>query len=544
MAQSLSVEEYCRRAQELLNESPQPKAKELAITFYQKALDLAPNTFGIQLQLVHAYHTLGYTEAAKQLCDHLLEVAPNHLVVLFYRAMIEVPTVYALGEDSDSVRQRYQARLEKVAAAVVEAETSTLARFSRVVGTLSPLYLHHQGYDDRALYEIYGEIVHRLMVARYPLGANAPLMARPTSDEPLRIGIVSGNFHRCSSWFALIKGWFTCLNPQRFHLYAYALGKRADEETDYARERATKFVTGLQTLEEWADAIRQDQPHVLIYPELGTRAVISQLVALRLAPVQCAAPGTMVTSGLPTMDYFLSGELFESPEADTHYSEKLVRLPNLSYYYAPQEIAIAPVTRQEIGLRPSAILYHCLQAPFKFLPQYDSLYPRIAQAVGDCHFIFSQRKYADGWVARLRQRLRVAFADYGLDVDDYVVMLPDLAFDRYHGLNQLADVFLDTIAHSGGVTTLDALPYGLPMVTWPGPWLCGRTTQGILRRMGITETIATSADEYVDIAVRLGRDQSWREFVRASILQNRHKVYCDLESMRGLADFLDRVARA
>ena len=76
-------------------------------------------------------------------------------------------------------------------------------------------------------------------------------------------------------------------------------------------------------------------------------AAVVMLAALWLAPIQCASWGHPDTTGLPTIDYFLSGELMEPPDADEHYTERLVRLPNLAIYYEPLELASLPLTRAQ-----------------------------------------------------------------------------------------------------------------------------------------------------------------------------------------------------
>ena len=52
-----------------------------------------------------------------------------------------------------------------------------------------------------------------------------------------------------------------------------------------------------------------------------------KLASLRLAPAQATSWGHPTTSGLPSIDYFLSSELMEPPNADEHYTERLIRLP-------------------------------------------------------------------------------------------------------------------------------------------------------------------------------------------------------------------------
>ena len=67
----------------------------------------------------------------------------------------------------------------------------------------------------------------------------------------------------------------------------------------------------------------------------------------RLAPVQCVTWGHPVTTGIPTLDYFISSDLLEADGAEDHYTERLVRLKTLPiYYYRPE---VPPRSRRRCG---------------------------------------------------------------------------------------------------------------------------------------------------------------------------------------------------
>ena len=85
------------------------------------------------------------------------------------------------------------------------------------------------------------------------------------------------------------------------------------------------------------------------------------------------------------------------------YTEKLVRLPNLSIYYEPVVAEPVSVTREGLGLRAGATAFWSGQSLFKYLPQYDDVFVRIAQAVGDCQFVFL-RHFGAPRVTRARAR--------------------------------------------------------------------------------------------------------------------------------------------
>jgi predicted O-linked N-acetylglucosamine transferase (SPINDLY family) len=267
-------------------------------------------------------------------------------------------------------------------------------------------------------------------------------------------------------------------------------------------------------------------------------AMTVKLASLWLAPVQCASWGHPETSGLPTIDYYLSSDLMEPHDAGDHYAERLVRLPNLSIYYEPQEVCPVDADRDMFGLPSGSVLYHCCQTLFKFLPQYDEIYPRIAREAGDCRFLFAASN--SSMTEQCRLRIDRAFERFGLKADDYVVFLSYLDQVKYDALNRISDIFLDPIGWSGCTSTLEAIGCNLPVVAFPGPLMRGRESGAILKMMGTTETIAGSIDEYVMLAVRLAKDLEWRRHISDTIAARKHRVYRDRACITALEEFLYR----
>src|ERR1035437_1578776 len=182
----------------------------------------------------------------------------------------------------------------------------------------------------------------------------APLPPPPAPGDPTGVGIVSGFFFRHSNWKIPIKGWISQLDRSRFRVTGYYLGIIHDEQTDVAAGICDRFVHRTLDTEGWRREILADAPHVLIYPGLLMDASSLQLAAQRLARVQCNSWGHPETSGMPTLDYFLSSDLMEPPAAVPYYTEKRVRRATLSISYEPVAGEPVSVTRAELGLRPSA----------------------------------------------------------------------------------------------------------------------------------------------------------------------------------------------
>src|SRR5664279_1282805 len=509
-----------------------------ALASYNKALALKPD-------YVEAFNNRGAAlgevkrfEEALASYDKALALKPDYAEAQFGLCMAELLILYENEPEIIVRRTAYERRLRVLCDA--GDRSTNLADLAKGVGSSQPFFLAYQGYNDRDLQALYGSFVCRVMAKCYPPAALAP---PPGAREPVRVGIVSGFFRQHSNWKLPIKGWLSQLDRRRFRIFGYHTGVLQDAETKAAAALCDRFVQGPLPIDGWRAEILADAPHVLMYPEVGMDPVAATLAAQRFAAVQCNSWGHPDTSGFPTLDYYLSSDLMEPPDAQDHYTERLVRLPNLSVYCEPIDPPPASIARQDLGLRSTAMVYWCGQSLYKYLPQFDEVFPRIVRAVGDCQFAFIQYQRGAHITELFRQRLNRAFGALGLKADDHCLFLPRLDEHKFIAASGQCEVFLDSINWSGCNSTLESLIHNLPIVTMTGPLMRGRHSIAILRMMGVTETIAETIDDYVSIAVRLARDVPWRTAVKAKISANKHRVYRDRTCVSALEEFLDSVAR-
>jgi predicted O-linked N-acetylglucosamine transferase (SPINDLY family) len=263
---------------------------------------------------------------------------------------------------------------------------------------------------------------------------------------------------------------------------------------------------------------------------------------LRLAPVQVAAWGHPETTGLPTIDYYLSAEGLEPPGAAENYTEQLVRLPHLGCLYQSSPIQRKTPDLRSWGIEPGAPLLICPGVPFKYTPRYDRVLADIALELGHCRFIFFKHRLSN-LSEKLHQRLAVAFAQKQLDVEDFVTFIPWQDAPGFHGLLECADVFLDTIGFSGFNTAMQAVECGIPIVTRESPFMRGRFAAGILKRLDLHDLIAHSEDEYISIAIELVRDPTRRMHIRERIKQSRQILFEDAAPVRAMEAFIRDVTR-
>jgi protein O-GlcNAc transferase len=315
------------------------------------------------------------------------------------------------------------------------------------------------------------------------------------------------------------------------------VGTKQDDETEFAKEHVSFFRQGPLDLRGWVEAILGQHLDVIIYPEVGMDPLTAQLASLRLAPVQVAAWGHPETTGLPTIDYYLSAEGLEPPDAHENYTEQLVRLPHLGCFYESSPVQRQTTDLSSWGIEPNTPLLICPGVPFKYAPRHDGVLVDIALELGHCRFIFFKPRLSN-LSEKHHQRLAVALAQKLLDVEDFVTFIPWQDTAGFHGLLERGEVLLDTIGFSGFNTTMQAVECGIPIVTRDGPFMRGRFAAGILKRLDLPALIAHSDDDYVSIAVKLAHDASFRIHLRRHIEQSRQILFEDLAPIRAMETFL------
>lgn len=518
----------------LATTADQARQPERAAAAFNRVLALRPSDAALRIACGEHEFKMGRLDHAERLYEAALAIDPGQVKARLLLCVQQLPVAYRTEAEIDDRRAAFSRRLDELEDWVASADQAARARMAAILGEAMPFLLAAQGRNDRDLLARYGDFVTKVLIDAQP-----PIAGATAHDGPIRLGIVTGFFRQHAVWKIAIQGFMTELDPARVQLFCYSTQLEADAETAVARAHAARFVEGQYSRDRWVQEILSDRLDALLYPDYYMDRTTAQLAPLRLAPVQLAIGIHPVTTGLPSIDYHLTSDGMEPANAEGHYTETLVRLPNLANCYSFPAIARQHVTRAEIGVPDDAVMYWCGQSLHKLLPRDDRLFGEIAARVGNAFFVFVE--HAPGHAANdiVRARLEAVLGPQGTRF----VMLPKMPIGRFQAVTELADVFLDATAWSGNNTAMESLTAGLPIVTLPGDIMRARHCFAILTMLGVTDTIATSREDYVEIATRLGLDPAWRAEIGKRMLANRHKVLNDLTCVRALEDFLERVCR-
>lgn len=462
---------------------------------------------------------------ARRLMDRHVRAAPRSAGARLRRAAM-LPAVVQSDAEIDDVRQRFARELEELG----DADLDPLGDPASEVGVL-PFYLAYQGRDCRDLLQRFYRACARFY--RPPDAHDEP--ARRARSGRRRVGFVSTFFHAHSVGRTTL-GLIADLPREHFEVFTFPIAPHADPWARAIQERADGHCVLPLELDTARKAIRDAKLDALIFADLGMHPFTYFLAFSRLAPVQLTTWGHPVTSGVDTVDYYVSSPALETAGAGDRYSEKLLQLPG---YFMPRYqktlLEGGRRTRAELGLAEGKRLYCCPQSLFKLHPDFDATLRALLEQDGEGEVVLLE--FSPGMAAALRDRLRRTLGRAA----ERVRFLAPLAQRDFHHLLATADVVLDPFHFGGCNSSCEALALGAPVVTLPGTWLAGRFTAALYAEMGLNECVASSAQDYVVRALRLARDSEYRRHVTSELLARNERLFQRPDAAQALGQALQQI---
>ena len=350
-----------------------------------------------------------------------------------------------------------------------------------------------------------------------------PFLRPHTNDRDperrLRIGYVSPDFYEhvvAGNILPLFKNH----DHSRFEIVCFSRTLRPDHMTETFRRLSDGWWDTVEMDDETlAELVRRERIDVLV--DLTQHCTGHRLLAFarKPAPVQVSYVGYPASTGLETIEYRISDRWLEGegnkmadgkwkmldrlePTADGKWqkssgdAERVFLLD--SYWCYDMEGVVVPVS--ELPARTQGhITFGCLTAFFKMNESLVALWSRVLHRVPDSRFVLSSK--STGY----SERILGYFERYGIDRNriEFVKPRPRVGYlEFYHQL----DLVLDAYPYNGHTTTMDTLWMGVPVVSLTGQPVVSRGGLSLLNNLGLSELVAHSEDEYVEIATRLAGD--------------------------------------
>lgn len=521
----------------------------------------------------------GLHEAAEFHLNQALLLKPNDIQLLI-RSTVMTPAVYEGRRHVTATRKLLSNRIDSLLNLVQQSSDYVLDKLDEF--SLSPtFYFVYQGYNDKDLLHklrsIYNKVVPEMNLSLLPTAYYSQFPPDYLQQKKINIGFVSAHFRR-HSICKLFCGIINNLNRESFNVFVFSALQETNED-ELTREiietPGTKFVRiGMSVFKNRIEVTSRNID-ILVYLDIGMTPSTPTWAAARLAPVQMVTWGHPVTTAIDNMDYFISSEPFHQHNNIRYdyldFQEQLIQLDTLGMYFDRPVLDVPPIyernnyllyTRDEqyyqllrasevvagssseglrkmldLKLNKGTKIVLCPQFLPKLHPKYDKIFKFIIKGMGPNTLLVllnNQQKKAQ-WKRTLDVRWRKSIGFYHMD---RILWLDSLTPQEYLALLAIGDIMLDPFPFGGGVTVLESLAVGTPVVTLPSaqnvPELANGIIKTILPSQYSAHLIAADKDDYINKVVDLleGNSTGILYQIRKEICQSFHLLYSNSSAVR------------
>ena len=537
-----------------------------AIKAYEKGASLKPAAKSVLFELADGYSACGLHEKMVEVLEKILTIDPHDARAAKYLGITQMERGHyeasatafrqVMNNSDDPVIRVVEAMTMPPIVSCVEDIVQIRAALNEKLDVLfgqngvitdpytAPLrpnfFLAYHAMNDRAVQSKIATLYRKFCPS---LNFVAPHCRKMDSPKPrVKVGFFSRFIYKHS--VAISFGSVISELSQRDDIEAYLIST-TDHSNAAVKDMYAEFSGALvcipQSLMHAQLSVAHLELDVLIYLDIGMDPLSFLLAFARLAPAQCVMGGHPDTTGIDTMDYYLSAGQAEPNNADDHYSEKLVRLNSGGFSLPRPTVPTSPKTRAELRLPESGNLYLCPMMLQKLHPDFDSTISRILELDPSGFVVLFESFQHPRWGELIRERLnrqlkpevrhRAVFLPWITDPGDFMSAIA------------LSDVILDPFHFGIGTTGVFTLAVGTPIVTMPGEFLRGRVGLLYCKLLDMMECVASTPEEYAQKAVQIATDKPFHESLKMKILANNHAIFDNKQSATELAEFIHRAAR-
>lgn len=331
-------------------------------------------------------------------------------------------------------------------------------------------------------------------------------LAPPRNDNDprrrLRIGYVSPEFARQGFMYEIMPV-LARHNRSSFEIYAYGQGDREDDWTGRVRDSVDGWrrVSSL-SLDGQVEVIRRDGIDILVNLT-GYLGQHRRLFMRRICPVQVAYINHVMNPGLESIDAWITDPWID-PSPVERSTDSLTRtIPLSSGWSSVEPIAPTPDMLPLPALSRGHVTFGSFNNFAKLSPATIALWAEILRRIPSSRLIIKAMALSDPYLEAIT---RDRFLKLGVDPAriDTLGFIPD-TMANLEAVSAV-DIALDPFPFNGGISTMETLWMGVPLVTMTGPTLLERLGTSLLSRAGLHDWITTSPEGYVAKAVNMASD--------------------------------------
>jgi predicted O-linked N-acetylglucosamine transferase (SPINDLY family) len=343
-----------------------------------------------------------------------------------------------------------------------------------------------------------------------------PALRRRRRDR-LKVGYVSSDLREHAIGF-LTAEYFELHNREKVETFAYYSGVRADDGIQARIKAGVEHWSDITELsdDQAVQLIMNDGIDILVDVNGYTKDARVKVFAMRPAPIIVNWLGFPGTMGSAYHNYIVADPHIIPPGHEIYSAERVLRLPCYQPNDRKRHVAARRITRAEAGLPEVGTVYCCFNGTQKLTrPTFESWMAILRVVPDSVLWLLTGTEETNARLRQEAEQLGVAAAR--------VVFAGKRANPEHLARYPLADLFLDTAPYGAHTTASDAMWMGVPALTVPGRSFASRVCSSLVRAAGLPELVCRTRDEYVALAIELGRNPERLLDLRHRLAENRDR---------------------
>ena len=499
-----------------------------AILNYKKAVKIDANFAEAYSNLGNLLKEIGKVDEARNCENKLLSLKPNDIGYRINTTLSIIPVVNSV-EEINFYRNKYQAGLEflKKNQYITEKPGDTI--------TTNFFHLGYHAKENLELMKNTSDLFTQIIPNINYVSKN---IDKPKNQKKIKVGFIS-EFLTKHTIAKLFGGLIKNIDRKKFDIIIFHTHRtKKSLMKNEIDNHSNKVINLSNRIKEQHEQVEKENLDIIFYPEIGMSPITYFLAFARLAPVQIVSWGHPETTGINTIDYFLSSTLLEPNNIRRKYSERLICLSQFPLYYEPPQNLGPLKNRKDLKLPENIRLYGCPQSLFKLHPDFDSILAEVLDRDPEGRIILiggeGKKKY---WSEILKKRWSKNFPI----LNKKVLFTNTLSLLEFISLCKCVNVLLDPIHFGGGNSFLETMLVGTPSITMPGTHLKTNIIAAAYKQMKISKPpIVQSSKEYINLAIELAQDDKKNLSLREESKTAANKyLYNNLKALKEFEQFLE-----
>ena len=286
-----------------------------SIDSFRQAIQIRPDYVAAHKNLGNLLRKIGRVDDARKYFNKVIDLEPDNVEYKINSELLIAPIVQS-AKEINFYRSQYKKGLQSL------EQYKYVTQYPGSTIKINSYYLSYHNKDNLELMKRTSDLFTQIIPTINYVSKN---ISKQKKIEKIRIGFIS-EFLTEHTIGKLFGGLIKNLDKKKFEVVIFhtAHTKKSSMKNEIENGANKIVILGIK-IQAQQQQIEKENLDIVFYPDISMSPTTYFLAFSRLAPVQIVSWGHPETTGINTIDYFLSSTLFEPGNTKKKYSERLSR---------------------------------------------------------------------------------------------------------------------------------------------------------------------------------------------------------------------------